>query len=152
MFMPPHIASIIAADHGRELRDRARADRVARPSRARRALRRRVSPTAVGPPVEASVTIRLARPSDEQALQRLAELDSRRVPGGEILVAALGDELAAALSLDGGEPVADPFLPASGLVALLGVRAQQLRAVNEPYSSSARAHGRPAVAGDERAS
>ncbi len=124
MFMPPHIASIIAADRGRELRERARAERrVRRPGALRSllsSLRRRERATpVVGPAPEAGVTIRIARPSDDQALRRLAELDSRRLPKGEILVAALGDELAAALPLDGGEPVADPFLPTGGLVALL---------------------------------
>jgi len=88
---------------------------------------------------------------DEPALRRLAELDSRRVPAGEVLVAAVGGELVAALSVDGTAAIADPFRPTLGLVRLLGVRAAQLRrAADEPAHAASRlpAHGRPAVAGD----
>ena len=95
------------------------------------------------------MTIRLARRADEPALRRLAELDSRRVPDGEVLVAALGDELVAARSLDGGGSVADPFLPTHGLLALLDVRAEQLRQAAEPSVDRRLApRRRPAVAGD----
>lgn len=162
MLMPPHIAGIIAADHGRELRERASAERLAkrstsrpsrpsRPSRVRSLLRRERRAAAVRPALEAPVTIRLAHVGDEPALRRLAELDSRRVPSGEVLVAAVGGELVAALPLDGAAAIADPFRPTAGFVTLLAVRAAQLRrAADEPAPATSRrpAHGRPAVAGD----
>jgi hypothetical protein len=153
MLMPPHIAGIIANDHGRELRERA-AVRVARGRSTRRArlgrrLRRERTDLAATPALEAAVTIRLARRADEPALRRLAELDSRRVPDGEVLVAVLGDELVAARSLDGAGSIADPFLPTSGLVALLDVRAEQLRQVAErPAGRVPAPRRRPAVARD----
>lgn len=153
MLMPPHIAGIIANDHGRALRERANARRAAG-RRGRRArlgwrLRRERSGPAGAPALEAAVTIRLARRADEPALRRLAELDSRRVPDGEVLVAVLGDELVAARSIDGAGVVADPFLPTSGLLALLDVRAEQLRQVAErPAEKAPAQRRRPAVAGD----
>ena len=153
MLMPPHIAGILANDHGRELRDRAAArvasGRSARRARLGRRLRRERSGLAGSPALEAAVTIRLARRADEPALRRLAELDSRRVPDGEVLVAALGDELVAARSLDGAGAIADPFLPSSGLLALLDVRAEQLRQAGElTVAPAASRRRRPAVAGD----
>ena len=46
-----------------------------------------------------TVVIRAARGSDGPALRRLAELDSREVPTGDVLIAETDDELVAALSL-----------------------------------------------------
>jgi hypothetical protein len=78
-------------------------------------------------PVETDVTIRLAAPADDEALARLAELDSRPVPAGYVLVAEVGGELRAAVPVAGGEPVADPFHPTAALTSLLALRARQLR-------------------------
>ena len=47
-----------------------------------------------------TVVIRAARGSDGPALRRLAELDSREVPTGDVLLAETDDELVAALSLE----------------------------------------------------
>jgi hypothetical protein len=44
-----------------------------------------------------------------------------------VLVAEVGGELVAALPLDGGDAVADPFRPTAALVEMLTLRAQQLR-------------------------
>ncbi len=153
MFMPPHIAGIIANVQAHELRERASArpatGRSARRARLGRRLRRERTGPAGAPALEAAVTIRLARHGDEPALRRLAELDSRRVPRGEVLVAALGDQLVAARSLDGAGTIADPFLRTTGLLALLEVRAQQLRGVaEEPAAREPELRRRPAVAGD----
>jgi hypothetical protein len=71
--------------------------------------------------------VRLATDADAPALQRLAALDSSRVPAGAVLVAAAGGELRAALSLDTGASVADPFYPSAGLVEVLRVRAAPAR-------------------------
>ena len=74
-----------------------------------------------------TLTIRLAGSADATALDRLAELDSARPPGpGPTLVAEVGGELRAALPLDGGRAIADPFRPTAALVAILAERARQL--------------------------
>ena len=74
------------------------------------------------------VTIRRSHPGDRAALQRLAQLDSRKLAEGELLVAEVEGELRAALPLDGGTAIADPFRPTAPLVSLLGLRAAQIRA------------------------
>jgi hypothetical protein len=72
-------------------------------------------------------TIRFSYPDDETALQRLAALDSQAILAAPALVAEVGGELWAAVSL-GGEPraIADPFRPTAELVALLRERAERL--------------------------
>ena len=74
-----------------------------------------------------TVVIRAARGSDGPALRRLAELDSREVPTGDVLLAETDDELVAALSVDTGERVADPFRHTADVVDLLAYRARGLR-------------------------
>jgi hypothetical protein len=75
-----------------------------------------------------TVVIRAARGSDGPALRRLAELDSREhVPAGELLIAERDDELVAALSVDTGERIADPFRRTADVVDLLAYRARRLR-------------------------
>jgi hypothetical protein len=73
------------------------------------------------------VTIRHARPADLQSLQRLAGLDSRRVPSGELFVAEVGGDLVAAVSIDTGAVIADPFEPTAAVVDLLRVHAEAIR-------------------------
>jgi hypothetical protein len=73
------------------------------------------------------VTIRWASPADLPALERVAGLDSKRLPAGPLLVAAVGDRIWAALSTLDGSAVADPFVPSGDLVGLLRTRASQLR-------------------------
>jgi hypothetical protein len=72
-------------------------------------------------------TIRFAYPDDETGLRRLAALDSQPMLTGPALVAEVGGELWAAVSL-AGEPraIADPFRPTAELVGLLRERAQRL--------------------------
>jgi hypothetical protein len=43
-----------------------------------------------------------------------------------VLVAEIGDDILAALPLDGSAPVADPFKRTAGLVDLLELRSRQL--------------------------
>ena len=74
-----------------------------------------------------ALTLRYAVPADADALERLAQLDSRHVLRGPVLVAEVAGELWAAVSLDDRRTVADPFRPTRGLVALLLERARQLR-------------------------
>jgi hypothetical protein len=74
-----------------------------------------------------TVVIRAARGSDGPALRRLAELDSADVPTGDLLIAEADDELVAALSVDTGEKVADPFHYTADVVDLLAYRARGLK-------------------------
>jgi hypothetical protein len=74
----------------------------------------------------ASISIRPFADADAQAVRSVAERDSSIVPAGVLLVAEVDGELRAALSLDSGEVVADPFAPSKAMVELLRVRAGQL--------------------------
>jgi hypothetical protein len=65
------------------------------------------------------LVLRRATSADNFELARLAALDSARPLSGEVLVAAAGGELRAALSLETGRAVADPFWPSGELVDLL---------------------------------
>ena len=60
-------------------------------------------------PADGPLTIRRSREDDALALRRLAELDSARVPDGVMLLAEVDDELRAAVALDDGKVIADPF-------------------------------------------
>jgi hypothetical protein len=73
------------------------------------------------------VTIRWALPADLGALERVAALDSARLPAGPLLVAIVGGQVWAALSTLDDTSVADPFVPSGDLVGLLRARASQLR-------------------------
>jgi hypothetical protein len=75
---------------------------------------------------EDPISIRRAVPSDRDALRRLAERDSAVVPRGQMLVAIVGGEPRAAVSLSTGEAIADPFHSTDGIVRLLRERADQL--------------------------
>lgn len=80
------------------------------------------------PNARAALTIRMAAPDDAGALHRLAALDSTRYVGGDALVAEVGGEIWAAVSLaDDGAIMSDPFRPSGELLALLVERARQLR-------------------------
>jgi len=65
--------------------------------------------------------------ADRERLARLAELDSSPVPGGAVLGAEVDGHLVAAIAIDDGRVIADPFRPTSELQALLKLRASQLR-------------------------
>jgi hypothetical protein len=73
------------------------------------------------------LTIRMATPSDAAALTRLAVLDSAETPADPVLVAEVGGELWAAMSLDDHQLVGDPFRPTGEIQFLLVERARQLR-------------------------
>jgi hypothetical protein len=65
------------------------------------------------------VLVRPARPVDAADLRRLAALDSARPLTGDVIIAVTGGDVAAALSLDSGAIIADPFQPTAHLVELL---------------------------------
>ena len=67
--------------------------------------------------------LRTERPTDEQALRRLAALDSVRPLRGNALVAEVAGRPIAALDLTDGRVVADPFEHTAEVVELLHVRA-----------------------------
>ncbi len=82
-----------------------------------------------------NITIRRATAADEPAVRRLAVLDSAFPPTGDVLLAEMGAELWAAVSVDNGHAVADPFRHSADLVELLRLRASRTR-------GESRAHGR----------
>src|SRR5215217_3075958 len=90
-------------------------------------LRRLAGPVQTVPAGAPSVTLRPAGSADAEALDRLAQLDSRRAPRGAVIVAEVRGELWAAMSLDDGHSVADPFRPTAELLALMLERGRQLR-------------------------
>jgi hypothetical protein len=74
-----------------------------------------------------SITIRSASAADAAELTRLAQRDSAVVPDGEILVAEADGALRAAVAIDSGLAIADPFHRTADLVELLRTRAERLR-------------------------
>jgi hypothetical protein len=76
------------------------------------------------------VTMYVSEP--DEAIERLAQLDSARRPSGPVLVAAVSGEPVAALPLDGGPAIADPFQRTAALVSLLELRVAQMRGRPSP--------------------
>lgn len=74
-----------------------------------------------------ALIIRMAVNADEKPLRRLAHLDSSRPLSGRALLAEQDGALIAALSLEDGAVIADPFRPSADAVTMLRVRAAQLR-------------------------
>jgi hypothetical protein len=73
----------------------------------------------------ANLTLRHANAADDDALVRLAALDSSRVPSGELLVGELDGTLVAALSVDTGAVIADPFEHTAAIVESLRLQARK---------------------------
>lgn len=69
----------------------------------------------------AQVTIRNADATDAHAIRRLAELDSGRVPAEPMMVAEVGGEVRAAVSVSSGEVIADPFHPTKEVVEMIKI-------------------------------
>lgn len=80
------------------------------------------------PESAASISIRRlnAETTDREALTRVAGRDSAAAPAGEILGAEIDGRLIAAISLDFGDLVADPFTETADARSLLELRAAQL--------------------------
>ncbi len=72
-------------------------------------------------------TFRHATAGDDGAVGRLAALDSARRLSGHVLLAEVDGRPVAALSVDDGEAVADPFAPTAHVVQMLRLQAAQLR-------------------------
>ena len=73
------------------------------------------------------LAIRPATADDAAAVARVAALDSAAVPTGALLLGVADGLPVAAISVDTGTVIADPFFPTAGLVALLRQRADRLR-------------------------
>jgi hypothetical protein len=129
-------------EHMRELREAMRTERRPKGQRSWTKWLRRNGEASDGlVAVLDGVTIRRSRAADHEALRRLAQLDSRRLAGGELLVAEVGGELRAALPLQGGAAIADPFRPTAPLVSLLQLRAEQIREADGARQNGARSNG-----------
>lgn len=77
----------------------------------------------------APVTIRQATTADELALRRLAALDDSATLHGEVLLAEEAGEVRAALSMESGRAVANPFAPTAELVEMLRVQLRHVGTV-----------------------
>jgi hypothetical protein len=73
------------------------------------------------------VTVRFAAPDDARELERIADLDSASLPADPLLIGERAGQPIAALSLADGALVANPFVASADVVALLRLRALQLR-------------------------
>jgi hypothetical protein len=78
-----------------------------------------------------TLTIRRADTADAGTLVRLAALDSASPPTGDALLAEVGGEVWAAIELDSGAAIADPFRPSGDVVDLLRLRASLVRSENK---------------------
>ena len=74
-----------------------------------------------------TITLRPSENSDTSALRDLAALDSQHTPAEPVLLAEVDGELQAAISLEDGAVVADPFADTRTARMLLVTRAGQLR-------------------------
>jgi hypothetical protein len=76
---------------------------------------------------ERSIAIRLCRVGDHEALERLAQLESRTLPSGSFVIGEVDGAVAAAWPLDASDAVlADPFVRTEQLVSLMALRVAQL--------------------------
>ena len=86
------------------------------------------------------ITVRLAHPDDLMSLRRLVDRDgggagtrhmlldlTKAGHPARVLIASAGGEAVAALHIDSGHSVADPFVESRAALELLRTRARQLR-------------------------
>ena len=74
-----------------------------------------------------AVVIRESNGGDAESLRRLAQLDSARLPEQPMMVAEVDGEVRAAVSVNDGSVIADPFHSTADVVALAEMRATQRR-------------------------
>jgi hypothetical protein len=70
--------------------------------------------------------LRAASDADMPALFQLARLDSSRPLAGSVIVAEDNGEIVAAMAVDDGTTIANPFRATAAIVAMLRLRAEQL--------------------------
>jgi hypothetical protein len=93
----------------------------------------------------ASLVLRPATSADTTDLGRLAALDSARPLDGDVVLAYADGGVRAALSLESGLSVADPFYPSLELLPLLRAAAGERAPRRRSWRRAARAV-RPALA------
>ena len=81
------------------------------------------------------VTIKLSTEADIERLRRLAELDSKPVPSGDVLVAEANGRLLAAIGMDGAV-IADPFERTASVVRVLRIHLEGGGRPRRPRSRS----------------
>jgi hypothetical protein len=81
-----------------------------------------------------AITIRWATADDRDRILELAELDGRPAPVGDTLLGLVGGRVWAAVGVDDGGAVSDPFERAEDVVWLLQMRAEQERVMRGPGS------------------
>jgi len=69
--------------------------------------------------MSSEITIRSSTDADRAEIARLAALDSREAPAGDLVLGFVDEELLAAVEARSGETVADPFHRTAELVELL---------------------------------
>ena len=84
------------------------------------------TPSGLAPEPAAWVELRFAGATDGVAVARLAALDEERELTGRVVVALLDGHAVAAVSLEDGRVVANPFVATADAVAMLRLRAEQL--------------------------
>ena len=123
--MHPLLAASLANSLSRDRVSAARSRRVAKAAKQ----------AAADSSAAVEVVIRRATGADAAALARLGALDSDRRTGEllarhaaehDVLVAEVGGTIEAALAVNDGHAVADPFRPSAVNAELLALRARQL--------------------------
>lgn len=77
------------------------------------------------------IAIRPATADDASAIRELASLDSApALPAGPFLLGVVDGTIRAAIPVNGGRAIADPFHATSELVSHLELRAEKLRAAH----------------------
>jgi hypothetical protein len=120
----PDVMLQIVNERQAQLRREAAAHRRAREARANRP--GRMFPEAV----ERPATLRLDRVGDASRLYQLAALSGRPLAKGPFVLGEVDGRVVAALPVDGGPPIADPFELTEHLMPLLRLRAMQARGVD----------------------
>jgi hypothetical protein len=113
--MHPDLINYFVREHTAALRREAEQHRRARTASLR-----------PSQPVRAAIELRLSACRDE--LERLAALSQRRLRDGDWLVADVNGIPVAAVSVDDGSTVYDPFTSTSQAVSLLKLRRKQVLA------------------------
>ncbi len=113
--MHPDFTFQLALEHVGDLRREAAEHRRARAASAR-------------PPQPVLTAIQLRLSHCREELERLAALTERPARDGDWLVADVDGRLVAAVSLDDGTTLYDPFKPTAQVVSLLQLRRKQVLA------------------------
>ena len=89
---------------------------------------RQARAAAAHPPQPVRTPIQLRLSGSHEELERLAQLSDRQVRDGDWLVADLDGVPVAAVSVEDGTELYDPFRPTSQVVSLLRLRRKQVLA------------------------